>query len=219
VRIPSLVENSEMILVTGAIFGGPLSADKPIPVPLVPVAVSIPYVPGLSLLQVLEALGGPTPYANARNATILHKATGQSTRVDVEALWATRDPAKDILLEPGDTVSIPLVTQVFVAGEVFNPGKVPYDPGLRVGDYLIASGGVKLQTGDPNSIWFVDNLGRRTRADLASPVAPGTVIVVDQNSWTKTQGTLANIGVIAGFASTIVALLTAMVTLYVNIPK
>jgi polysaccharide export outer membrane protein len=219
VRIPSLVENSEMILVTGAVFGGPLSADKPIPVPLVPVAVNIPYVPGLSLLQVLEALGGPTPYANASNATILHKATGQSTNVDVETLWVTKDPAKDILLEPGDTVSIPMVTQVFVAGEVFSPGKLPYDPGLRVGDYLIASGGINPQTGDPNSIWFVDKLGQRTRAGLGSPVTPGAVILVDKNSWAKTQITLANVGVITGFVASIVALLTAIVVLYVDIPK
>jgi protein involved in polysaccharide export with SLBB domain len=179
------------------------------------VAVNVPYTPGLSLLQVLEALGGPTPYADAENATILRKQTGRSERVDAQALWTTKDPARDVPLEPGDAVSIPLVNQVFVAGQVLIPGKVPYDPAYRVGDYLIASGGIDPRTGDPGSIWFVDRLGVRTRAGLGSPVAPGAVILVDENAWTKTQKTLSDIGVVTGFVAGIISFLTAIYDFYI----
>jgi hypothetical protein len=215
VRVPSLVENTEMVLVTGALFGAPLAADKPVTIPTQPVAVNVPYAPGLSLLQVLEALGGPTPYADAEHATILRKGTGRSELVNVQALWASRDPAKDVSLEPGDAVSIPIVNQVFVAGQVLIPGKVPYDPAYRVGDYLIASGGIDPKTGDPNSVWFVDKLGSRTRAGLGSPVAPGAVILVEQNAWTATQQTLANIGVVTGFIAGIISFVTAVYDFYV----
>ncbi len=218
IRVPSRTENAEMVLVTGAVFGAPVAADKPSAVPLAPVVVNIPWVPGLSLLQVLEALGGPTPFADASNATILKRATGQSVRVDVAALWAAKDPAKDVTLDPGDAVSIPLVNQVFVAGEVYAPGKVPYDPGLRVRDYIVLSGGINPITGDPSAIYLIDKQGNRTKAGLGSPVPPGAVILVDKNGWTYTQQALADIGVITGFISALAAVATAVIGVYNLIP-
>ncbi len=214
VRVPSIAENAKMVLVTGALFGAPVAIDKAVPVPLTPVAINIPWVPGLTLLTVLQALGGPTPYADTRNATILHKATGMSTLFDVEALWTSRDPSRDVVLEPGDTVSIPIVNQVFVTGQVNAPGKLPYDPGYRVTDYIKASGGVNPVTADPNSIWFVGKDGKLTRTGLASPVAPGAVIFVDMNGITKAQQTFDNVYVITGFIGTIVALVTNAVIMW-----
>jgi protein involved in polysaccharide export with SLBB domain len=208
VRIPSRVENSEMILVTGAFFGAPVSPDRPVVIPLLPLSVNVPFSPGITLLAVLDTLGGPTPYARSKEGLVIRKQSGERIAVDVDALWSTKDPSRDLILQPGDTVSIPIATQVFVAGEVLSPGKLPFDPGMKVRDYLVASGGINPNTGDPAGIWFVDSSGGRTRADISSSVLPGTVIVVAKNSWTLTQETFTNIMVVTGFVSTIIALAT-----------
>jgi polysaccharide biosynthesis/export protein len=210
VRIPSIVENKNMVFVSGAIFGAPVSTDKPIAIPLLPVSLNVPYSPGLSLLAVLEAVGGPTPYARAKESIIVRKSTGERVIVDAEGLWSTRDPNRDIQLQPGDSVTIPLITEVFVAGEVHVPGKVPYNPALVVSDYLIASGGINIDTGNPNGIYFVDKKGGRVKAELSSPVLPGSLIVVDRNAYTKTVVTLNNTTAIT---QAIVLVLTFLTTL------
>ena len=81
-----------------------------------------------------------------------------------------------------------------------------------VGDYLVASGGIVPDTGDPHGIWFVDKLGRRTRAELSSTVVPGSVILVDQNSWTKTQKTFTNITIVTTFVASVLGFLTTVLS-------
>ncbi|NTV80241.1 MAG: hypothetical protein HGA24_02300 [Candidatus Aminicenantes bacterium] len=61
-----------------------------------------------------------------KNAVVLRKATGERIPVDVEALWAGRDASRDLPLEPGDTLSVPIVNEVYVAGQVHNPGRFTY---------------------------------------------------------------------------------------------
>jgi polysaccharide biosynthesis/export protein len=222
IRVPSIAENRDMVFVTGAVFGAPVATDKPVQVPPLPVSINVPYTPGLSLIAVLEALGGPTPYAKAKEGLVIRKKTGDRISVDIDALWASRNPAMDLTLEPGDTVQVPIVNEVFVAGEVRTPGKLPYNSALVVSDYIAASGGINPDTADINRIYFVDRTGAKTRVGLTSNVPAGTVIVVSPNDWTETQKTLGNIGVITSFSNSIVVLLTAIivfVTYFVNIPK
>jgi protein involved in polysaccharide export with SLBB domain len=202
-RVPSMTENREKILVIGAVFGAPVTVDKPIPIPVIPVSVDVPYIPGITLLSVLEALGGPTPYAKAKESAVIRAATGQRVLVDIETLWVTKNPASDIALEPGDTISIPMVFDVFVVGEVRLPGKVPYSPAFTVSDYIMAAGGVKDDSGDINGIYFVDQQGARTKAGLQDRVKPGTIIFADKNWWFQTQLGLGNVLVITGFASAV----------------
>ncbi|MCX7031564.1 MAG: SLBB domain-containing protein [Spirochaetes bacterium] len=206
----------EMVLVQGGLFGAPVSADKPVVVPVQPISVDVPWTPGLSVLQVLETLGGPTPYAKGKNAVLVRKTTGERIPVDVDALWSGRDPAGDLPLEPGDTLSVPIVNEVFVAGEVHVPGKVVYSPAFTVAEYLVAAGGIDKETGSLDSLWFVDAEGNRTRVTTSSVVPPGTVIYVDRNTWTKTQKTFTNIMVVTGFMTAIVAFVTAVAELWVT---
>jgi protein involved in polysaccharide export with SLBB domain len=211
IRVPSIVENRNMILVLGAVFGAPVAVDKPVQIPMQPVSVNIPYTPGLSLLTVLEDVGGPTPYARAKESLIVRKKTGERITLDVDSLWASKDPARDVQLEPGDTVDIPMVVEVVVAGEVNGPGKFPYNPALVVSDYLVAAGGVNADTGDPNAIYFLDKKGARTKAGLASSVQPGSVIYVDRNAITAATHTFTNITVVTGFVTAIIAFLTTII--------
>jgi protein involved in polysaccharide export with SLBB domain len=212
IRVPSLVENRQMILVTGAVFGAPVATDKPVQIPLAPISVNVPYTPGLSLVAVLQALGGPTPYARAKESLLIRKQSGERVPVDIEALWASRDPAKDILLEPGDTLSIPMANEVYIAGEVRIAGKLPFNPSMTVADYLVASGGINPDTADPNGIWFVDRKGGRTRALMTSSVEPGILILVEPNSWTNTQKAFANITVVTTFATAIITFATTLIS-------
>jgi protein involved in polysaccharide export with SLBB domain len=212
IRVPSIVENRNMILVLGAVFGAPVAVDKPVQIPTQPVSVNIPYTPGLSLLTVLEDVGGPTPYARAKESLIVRKKSGERITLDVDSLWASKDPARDVQLEPGDTVDIPMVVDVVVAGEVNGPNKFPYNPALVVSDYLVAAGGVNSDTGDPNAIYFLDKKGGRTKVGLSTSVLPGTVIYVDRNAITAATHTFNNVTVVTGFVTAILAFITTIIS-------
>ncbi len=216
VRIPSSTENREMVLVQGGLFGAPVAGDKSVAVPVQAISVELPWIPGYTVLQALEAVGGPTPYAKAKSAVVVRKATGERVAVDVDALWTSRDAARDLPLEPGDTLSVPIVNEVYVTGEVRIPGRVTYSPAATVAEYLLAAGGIDVATGDPASIWFVDADGSRTRATTSSSVTPGTIIYVDRNAWVKTQKTFTNITVVTGFATAIVAFVAYLVDFWIT---
>jgi protein involved in polysaccharide export with SLBB domain len=216
IRVGASAQMRETVLVQGGLFGAPVTADKPVTVPVLPVSVSVPWTPGLSVLQALETVGGPTPYAKGKNAVVLRKATGERIPVDVDALWVSRDAARDLPLEPGDTLSVPIVNEVFVTGEVNTPGKVAYSPSFTVAEYLAAAGGINRETGTLESLWFVDAAGNRTQVTTSSAVPPGTVIYVDRNPWTKTQKAFTNITIVTGFVSAILALATVVAELWVT---
>ncbi|MBE3065165.1 MAG: SLBB domain-containing protein [Spirochaetes bacterium] len=218
VRVPSIVENGEMILVTGALFGAPVSAEKPVQIPLAPIAVNIPFTAGTTLLAVLESLGGPTPYAKAKESLILRKSTGERIPVDVDALWKTRNRARDVPLEPGDTVNIPIVIEVFVLGEVRSPGRVPFNPGFTVADYLLAAGGINPLTGDANGLYVLDKMNGRTKTARGGQVEPGALLFVDRNAWTKTQEVFANITVVATLVTTLVTAITGVISVVRSLP-
>jgi protein involved in polysaccharide export with SLBB domain len=216
IRVRALAENREMVLVQGGLFGAPVSADKAIVVPVLPISVDLPWTPGLTVLQALEAVGGPTPYARGENAVVVRRATGERVAVDVDALWASRDAARDLPLEPGDTLSVPIVNEVYVAGEVHNPGRFTYSPSLTVADYLLAAGGIDVENGSLDSLWFVDADGNRTRATTESPVKPGIVIYADRNAWAKTQKAFTSITIVTGFATAIVAFMSVLAEFWIT---
>jgi polysaccharide biosynthesis/export protein len=211
VRVPSIVENRNMILVLGAVFGAPVAVDKPVQIPMQPLSMNIPYTPGLSLLAVLEAVGGPTPYAKAKESLIVRKRTGERITLDVDALWSSKNPAMDVMLEPGDTVDIPMVIDVVVAGEVHSPGRFPYNPAAVVSDYLLAAGGFKIDSADTNGIFFLDKKGARTKAGPLSTVQPGSVIFVAENAITSANRTFTNVTIVTGFVTAILAFLTTII--------
>jgi protein involved in polysaccharide export with SLBB domain len=216
IQVGAPAQMRKNVLVQGGLFGTPITDEKPVAIPTLPVSVTVPWEPNLSVLKVLEALGGPTPYAKGKNAVVLRKATGERIPVDIDALWADRDPAKDLPLEPGDTLSVPIVNEVYVAGEVNIPGKVVYSPSFTVAEYLAAAGGINRETGSLDSLFFMDAAGNRTRVTTSSAVPPGTLIYVDRNSWTKTQKAFSNITVVTSFMTAIAVFLTYVVELWFN---
>ena len=115
------------------------------------------------------------------------------------------DPTKDTLLEDGDKIMIPFITQqVFVQGEVSNPGAIRYVPGKKLDYYIDKSGGV-LTTSDKNNLFIVhpngetENFASSKRLSfLASNtnsqlIYPGSIIYVPQTTDFASSAQVASI--------------------------
>ncbi len=70
---------------------------------------SIPYVDGMTLLDVMVAVKGLTPYAAGNSAKVIRKENGKEVVIPVRigALLNEGDMAQNIAMHPGDTVVIP----------------------------------------------------------------------------------------------------------------
>ena len=197
VEAAPVARTERMVLVQGALFGEPGGA-APRPIPEQPVVVLLPYAGGLTVLQVLERMGGPTPLARAERSSVLRAATGARIAVDAAALWELRDPALDLLLEPGDQLHVPMQDlNIYVAGEVNVPAAVPYQPSLTIGDYLRAAGGLTEDGGA--SFTVIDADHARSRGTLFTRPAPGSTIIADRNAWAGTRNVLSELAIVAGF--------------------
>jgi polysaccharide biosynthesis/export protein len=212
IRVPGMTESKETILMVGGFYGAPFVADKPTQIPPVPITLTVPYLPGMTLTRAFESVGGPTPYARLRETVVVRARTGQRIMVDAESLLRSHDPQKDIALEPGDTVSVPMVNQVFVVGEVRTPGKVPYLPGATVADYLLAAGGINPTTGDLNGVYFVDMTGNRKRASTGDPVSPGALIYADKNFVYANQDLFNNITIYTAFFTALLTFASTVIS-------
>lgn len=204
IAIGSSLENAPAITVEGAFYGEPIRPDKPALIPPDRILVNIPYVPDMTLLDVLDQLGGPTPLANLGRSYV-QRAEGQRVPVKLQKLWESRSPQYDLALQAGDQVVVPMkVLKIFVAGEVNSPGAFPFASGLKVSDYVLAAGGINPDTGDPRRIFFVDELGGRQQVSLNGDVPKaGTLIYVGKNPWGTTQKTFTNILVVTGFIAAV----------------
>ena len=109
-------------------------------------------------------------------------------------------------------MSIPIANEVFVLGEVRNPGRVPFNPVFGVADYLFAAGGVNPLTADPNGLYFLDKLGGKARTSLSGRVEPGALLFVDRNTWTKTQKIFGDITVVATLVTTLFTAASYMIS-------
>lgn len=64
--------------------------------------------PGMTVLQVLSAAGGPTPYANAKHIFILRTVNGKQIRIPFDYKKALKlGDLQGVQLIPGDTIVIP----------------------------------------------------------------------------------------------------------------
>ena len=202
-------KRSARIMIDGALYGEPLRPDKPAEIPQQRIIVNMPYAEDLTVLAVLDQLGGPTPLAEWERSYV-QRASGDKIPIMLRQLWENRDPQYDIVLNPGDLVVVPMnPPKVFVAGAVNDAGAYPFSSGNIVSDYIIEAGGVDPDNGDPNRIFFIDELGRRQRVTIdTSVVEPGTVIYVGTNAWTITEKAITRALVITGLVSVIVAILS-----------
>ena len=104
------------------------------------------------------------------------------------------NPDLDTILQDGDTLTVPSITQqVFIQGEISNPGAIRYVAGKDIKYYIQNSGGV-LQSGDVNNIFIVHPNGEtkilddRSRLsflaaeDETALIFPGSIIYIPRNA-------------------------------------
>jgi polysaccharide export outer membrane protein len=93
----------------------------------------------LTLLQAISAAGGFTPTAALDSVSIVRG--DQWIAVDLAQLVQRAETAKNIKLQPGDTIVVPVGQMVFVQGEVKTPGAIPFTRELTVMKAIAQSGG------------------------------------------------------------------------------
>jgi polysaccharide biosynthesis/export protein len=104
-------------------------------------------------------------------------AVAEVIRVNIRDIEAG-DLAKNIVLLPGDTVFIPTVPRVFVAGRVESPGGYPFVPGTTVRQVVTLAGGATRSRGGIRVVREIDGRTRTLKVDLEDLVRPGDTIVV-----------------------------------------
>jgi len=217
VNVPSTTQNAEVVSIEGAVFGKVRSGETPIVVPREPVRVDIPYFPGITLLNVLDEVGGPTPFAIAHKSYLTESSTGKHILLAVDKLWKTRDPALDRRLYPGDHVVIPMETlKVFVTGAVLTPGAVPYQPDLTVEEYLLFAGGVDENIADLNAIYSVTPGGKRIKLALDQTIPAGTAIYVAKKPLFVVNQSMQNFFLITGWVTTVVGVLGTVLSFWLS---
>jgi polysaccharide biosynthesis/export protein len=198
--------NEGMILLEATVYGQPPSRTEPSVIPTTPIIVSLPYTPGITLLQLLEKFGGPTPLADSENSFVI-RADNTRVYVNVQELWTSKELSKDVVIMPGDHIFIPMEKLVvIVGGAVNNPGAIPYQTGGTVADYIMAAGGLDPKRADFDGIYLLDEEFNRTRVSMTEEVEPGSVIAVDENALESSTYKIAKVAIIVAFFSALATL-------------
>ena len=206
VTVAAAARPRSSVLVQGALFGQPAAGAAPVQLPDRELVLLIPYRSGLSVLEVLDQVGGPTPLARPERSSVLRSGSGARLPVDAGRLWETRDPELDLPLEPGDQLHVPMRDRnVYLGGEVNTPRAVPHVPGHTIGDYLRSAGGLTADGAESFTVIDVDH--RRSRGDLYTQPEAGSTILAERNAWSSTKQVFLEVGVVAGFFTTLLDLI------------
>ncbi len=115
-------------------------------------AVELPAERSLTLTQVIAASGDFRPDADREHVRITRRTAADAPRtfvVDAQSLAEGASPERDPVLEPGDTVYVPMREPVYVLGQVKSAGAhaVPYGYPLTVSKVVALSGGLGTYAG------------------------------------------------------------------------
>jgi protein involved in polysaccharide export with SLBB domain len=158
--------------------------------------------------DVIENIGGLTAKADRSKAQIERpdgEGGKQVLRVDLYRLLVQSDERQNLELRDGDTLVVPtLVDQVYVLGQVHQPGPFQYEEGRTVLDYVNAARGptnrarkgsttlVRGDLPDPEKIPIPLARMYDGKVDPRSvPVKPGDIIIVPEaqiKSWQDIAG-------------------------------
>jgi protein involved in polysaccharide export with SLBB domain len=115
--------------------------------------------------------------------------------VDFQKLWQNRQTEDNILLQNNDFIFIPLKTEnIFVSGQVTNPGLVRFEPGLCYLDYVEKCGGF-LNSARKNKIRIIRGESAQwLKPDKNLTLQSGDIIFIpekpEMDYWQITKETL-----------------------------
>ncbi len=222
ILIPSSIDSSEKVTVEGAFFGRRLKGEEPQTIPENPIRINIAYQRGITLLRLLEAVGGPTPFAETEKSYLLRNRGGNRIPLPfLKELWEKKDEGKDVMLEPGDYLVVPMKSlTIRVTGSVNAPTTLPYVKGFTVEDCIRRAGGIDTVNGDKNAVYFLLPEGEKRKASFADLVEPGDTVFVDKSFWAGSQQFFTNLFIVTGWVGGIVAVTTLIIDFIVDtLPK
>jgi protein involved in polysaccharide export with SLBB domain len=141
IQIVSKVINSDLVTVTGAFFGKKRDGISAIAsIPEEPIQVYYPYYPGMTVSEIVERLGGYTPYADTEKCAVYRNNEGGKINFNIRNLMSGEE--EDIFLLPNDEVLVPVRSiRVEIRGEVVSPGEYSLLTRLSVHDLINKAGG------------------------------------------------------------------------------
>jgi polysaccharide export outer membrane protein len=160
-------------------------------------AVVLPPERPLTLTQVIATSGGFRPDADREHVRITRRSEADAPRtfeVDAQELAEGTSPEDDPVVEPGDTIYVPLREPVYVLGQVKSAGAyaVPYGYPLTVSKVIALSGGlgtyarytrvVVTRRGEKKTQIFSVNLGAVFEGKLEEDMElkPGDTVFVPE---------------------------------------
>lgn len=136
-----------------------------------------------TVLEMLSKAGGPSRDANLRDVRIRRK-NNQSFSVDLYKAITQGESGQDIVLDDGDLVFVPAISQesnrVYVFGEVKNPGVYTFSgSSMRLFDAVSQAGGISVFA-HPESTQIV-------RGDITQPevVSPNLKELIEKGDQTQ----------------------------------
>jgi len=115
------------------------------------------------------------------------------------------DASGDITLMDGDRILVPKIfPMISVQGTVRTPGYIPYQPGLKLDDYIRAAGGYASRADKGNTRVTLAATGRQVFPKDAGELRPGDTIWVPLSTAKNWWGITRDVLTTAGLAATIV---------------
>jgi polysaccharide export outer membrane protein len=99
----------------------------------------VPLTHGMTLLQAISQAGGLAPTADLESAFVLR--TREQIPVDLVRLIQRGQVDQNIVLQPGDTIVLPVADVVYVHGEVKSPGLFKFSKTLTILQVIAQAGG------------------------------------------------------------------------------
>jgi len=137
----------------------------------------------MSLLEALALAGSPTQNASSEVLVMHPPKAGQPApepitvnRKDLELGKVGRD----LVLQDGDIVNVPVAKRFFISGFVKNPGSFVLDPGTTVGQAVVLAGGLTDRGSDRRLtvVRMVNGKSVEVPVKMEDPVQPNDEIKV-----------------------------------------
>lgn len=122
-----------------------------------------------------------SPRADLKNAVLLRVDQKEPLPLNLAELLYNFDARKDLVLKPGDRISIPQMEYyVTVSGAVIKAGRYPWQPEQTYQYYINQAGGCDPKKNLNNSVIIYD--AHNNRLDPTQRIPPGARIIAEYNN-------------------------------------
>lgn len=172
------------------------------------------FFPGDTLYDVMSFYRDRlSPYAELEDAYLIR--SNEIIPVNLQEILFSTDNISVLELLPYDKIVIPEKHNfIFISGAVLNGGRLMFNSGANVDDYLARAGGIDRSRGNGQGIYLLDRDGKRVPGItpvLDTVPEPGMTIVVPENQF------VFNFNQYFPIITSVLALITTIATLVVTL--